>query len=139
VRCPLNIRTQRLNCGIIQVVICLEGINIAARNIVRPVVLTDEQKEQLESFAASRSLPHAQIERAKIVLKAAQGMKNIHIAEQLSTTRETVGKWCKRFVEQGIEGLYDELRPGRPRSIEDERLAALIRKTLKTKSEDGAH
>jgi putative transposase len=112
---------------------------MAARNIARPVVLTDEQKEQLESFAASRSLPHAQVERAKIVLKAAQGMKNIHIAEQLSTTRETVGKWRKRFVEQGIEGLYDELRPGRPRSIKDERLATLIRKTLKTKPEDGTH
>jgi putative transposase len=112
---------------------------MAARNIAKPVVLTDEQKQQLESFASSRSLPHAQVERARIVLKAAQGMKNIHIAEQLSTTRETVGKWRKRFVEQGIEGLYDELRPGRPRSIEDERLAALIRRTLKTKPEDGTH
>ena len=54
---------------------------MAARNIARPVVLTDEQKEQLESFATSRSLPHAQVERAKIVLKAAQGMKTIQIAE----------------------------------------------------------
>jgi putative transposase len=112
---------------------------MAARNIARTVVVTDEQKEQLESFAVSRSLPHAQVERAKIVLKAAQGMKNVQIAAQLSTTRQTVGKWRKRFVERGIGGLYDELRPGRPRSIEDERVAALIRKTLKTKPQDGAH
>jgi len=109
---------------------------MAARNIARSVVLTDEQKQQLESFASSGSLPHAQVERAKIFLKAAQGMQNIQIAEQLSTSRETVGKWRKRFVEQGIEGLYDELRTGRARSIEDERLAALIHKTLKTKPED---
>ena len=52
-------------------------------------------------------------------------MQNIQIAQQLSTTRETVGKWRKRFDERGIEGLYDELRPGRPRSIEEERLAEL--------------
>jgi putative transposase len=112
---------------------------MAARNIARKVALNGEQRAQLESFAASRSLPHAQVERAKIVLKAAQGMKNIQIAKHLSTTRETVGKWRRRFMEQGIEGLYDELRPGRPRSIEDERLAALIRRTLKTKPEDGTH
>ena len=88
---------------------------MAARNVARPVVLSEQQRAQLESFASSRSLPHAQVERAKIVLKAAQGMQNIQIAEQLSTTRETVGKWRKRFVDEGIEGLYDELRPGRPR------------------------
>jgi putative transposase len=102
-------------------------------------MLTAEQYQQLRSFADSRSLPHAQVEQAKIILKAAEGIQNIHIAEQLSTTRETVGKWRKRFVEQGIEGLYDEVRPGRPRSVEDERLAALIRKTLKTKLKDGTH
>ena len=112
---------------------------MAARNVARAVVLSGEQREQLESFAASRSLPHAQVERAKIVLKAAEGMQNIQIAEELSTTRETVGKWRKRFVEQGIEGLYDELRPGRPRTVDDERLAALIRKTLERKPEGGTH
>jgi len=112
---------------------------MAARNVARAVVLSEEQRKQLESFAASRSLPHAQVERAKIILKAAAGMQNIQIAEELSTTRETVGKWRKRFVEQGIEGLYDELRPGRPRSIEDERLAELIRKTLETKPAGSTH
>jgi putative transposase len=112
---------------------------MAARNVARAVVLSDEQQKQLESFAASRSLPHVQVERAKIILKASSGMQNIQIAEELSTSRETVGKWRKRFVERGIEGLYDELRPGRPRSIEDERLAELIRKTLETKPEGSTH
>jgi putative transposase len=112
---------------------------MAARNIARLVEIGEDQREQLQSFAASRSLPHAQVERAKIILKAAEGKKNIQIAEELSTTRETVGKWRKRFVEQGLEGLYDELRPGRPRSLEDERLATLIRKTLKTKPRGGTH
>jgi putative transposase len=112
---------------------------MAAKNVARAVVLSDEQQKQLESFAASRSLSHAQVERAKIILKASSGMQNIQIAEELSTSRETVGKWRKRFVERGIEGLYDELRPGRPRSIEDERLAELIRKTLQTTPEGSPH
>jgi putative transposase len=112
---------------------------MAARNVARAVALSDEQRKQLEFFTASRSLQHAQVERAKIILKAAAGMQNIQIAEELSTTRETVGKWRKRFVEQGIEGLYDVLRPGRTRSIEDERLAELIRKTLETKPEGATH
>jgi putative transposase len=112
---------------------------MAAGRIAKEVILSEDQLQQLKSFACSRSLPHAQVERAKIILKAAKGMQNIQIAEELSTTRETVGKWRKRFVKQGIEGLYDELRPGRPRSLEDERLAVLIRKTLKAKPEGGTH
>jgi putative transposase len=112
---------------------------MAARNVARAVALSDEQQKQLESFAASRSLPHVQVERAKIILKASSGMQNIQIAEELSTSRETVGKWRKRFVDRGIEGLYDEFRPGRPRSIEDERLAELIRKTLETTPEGSTH
>jgi putative transposase len=107
--------------------------------VAQEVKLSEEQRGQLESFAASRSLPHAQVQRAKIVLMAAEHVQNIHIAERLGTTRETVGKWRQRFVEQGIEGLYDELRPGRPRSVEDERVAALIRKTLETKPLGGTH
>jgi putative transposase len=86
------------------------------------VKLSEEQRGQLESFASSRSLPHAHVQRAKIVLMAAEGVQNIQIAAQLRTTRETVGKWRQRFIEQGLEGLYDELRPGRPRSAEDERV-----------------
>jgi len=112
---------------------------MAARNVARLVVLSEEQKKQLQAFASSRSLPHAQVQRAQIVLKAAEGITNIDIASQLSTTRETVGKWRKRFVDEGIQGLYDELRPGRPRSIEEEQLAQLVRKTLETKPEDGGH
>jgi len=48
--------------------------------------LSDEQQKQLESFAASRSFPHAQVERAMIILKTASGMQNIQIAEELSTS-----------------------------------------------------
>jgi putative transposase len=70
---------------------------------------------------------------------AADGMTNTDIAQQLSLSKPTVGKWRQRFIEQGLMGLYDELRPGAPRSIDDERIAELIRTTLKSKPKDGTH
>lgn len=48
-------------------------------------------------------------------------------------------EWRQRFLRQGLVGLYDEAKPGGPRSISDEQVAALIRKTLKTKPKDGTH
>ena len=50
-----------------------------------------------------------------------------------------MGKWRQRFVEHRLAGLYDELRPGRPRSIEDEQIAALLKRTLSRKPATGTH
>jgi len=97
------------------------------------VKLDQRAREELESFAHSRSLPHALVVRAKLVLMAADGMQSRVIAQELGLSRVTVGKWRGRFVEAGIEGLYDEYRSGRPRSIEDERIAQLVNKTLHSK------
>src|SRR6185437_11844309 len=60
------------------------------------------------------------------------GEPNSAIAQRLQLTRATVGKWRIRFREHRINGLYDEVRPGEPRTIDDERLAQLIHKTLHT-------
>lgn len=66
---------------------------------------------------------------------AAEGKQSREIGKALGVSRQTVGKWRGRFVSHGIEGLYDEYRPGRPRSIEDERIAELVAKTLRSKPE----
>jgi len=100
------------------------------------MILKDEQHEQLNSLAASRSLGHGIVTRVKIVLMAADGMSNKAIAEKVHLSQATVGKWRKRFILYGFEGLHDELRQGRPRTINDEQIAALIRKTLNTKPKD---
>src|SRR5437773_1703202 len=97
------------------------------------LVLSPEQRAQLESMASSRSLPAGLVTRVRIVLLSAAGKMNQHIARQLGLSNATVGKWRRRFVEQGVAGLHDELRPGRPRPISDERVAQLVRKTLETK------
>jgi putative transposase len=70
---------------------------------------------------------------------AADGLSNKTIAERVELSASMVGMWRKRFIAQGMAGLYDEPRPGAPRSIDDEQIAALIRKTLKTKPKDGTH
>ena len=87
-------------------------------------------------MAKSRALPHGLVRRAEIVLLAAEGWPNKAIGEAVGRSQVTVGKWRRRFVEHGLNGLYDELRPGAPRSISDEQVAEVVYKTLKTKPED---
>jgi len=106
---------------------------------LRPLSLSPNERDILQSMTRSRSLPHALVVRAQIVLLAAQRQSNTAIAKQLRLARPTVGLWRQRYLEQRIPGLYDELRPGGPRSIEDEQIAGLIRKTLNTKPKDGTH
>ena len=94
------------------------------------LLLTDEEQSQLQAFARSRSLPAALSNRARIVLSSAEGEPNNSIAERLMLTKATVGKWRTRFIERRIPGLYDDVRSGKPRTIDDERVAPLIKTTL---------
>ena len=102
------------------------------------LVLSDEEQAQLQSIARSRSLPAALVRRADLVLACAAGATNSAVARRFGTTNATVGKWRRRFIARRIEGLHDELRPGKPRSIDDERIAALLNTTLHAKPKDGA-
>jgi transposase-like protein len=115
------------------------GVSMAMGRPKSPLVLRPEQREQLEGMASSRSLPAGLVSRAKIILLSASGKTNLQIARQMGVTNATVGKWRRRFLEQDVTGLHDELRPGRPRPISDERAARLVRKTLETKPQDGTH
>jgi putative transposase len=103
------------------------------------LTLSSEEREQLQALAVSRSLPHGLVTRAKIVLAAADGQTNSAIAKKVGLSASSVGKWRKRFLEQGLQGLHDELRPGRPRSIADEKIALAIKTTLQTKPQDRTH
>ena len=105
----------------------------------RPVVLPNEEREQLRALASSRSLPYGLVKRARLILLAADGAPNKLIAQELRMSEWTVSKWRGRYLAQGIQGLHDELRPGRPRSISDERVAALVRQTLQTVPKSATH
>jgi putative transposase len=104
-----------------------------------PLTLSESERDELRSITRSRSMPQSLATRARIVLLSADGESNTDIAERLGLSKPTVGIWRKRYVTQRIAGLYDEPRPGGPRSIRDEQVAALLRKTLKTKPKDGTH
>jgi len=104
-----------------------------------PLELTPEDRDGLESVASSRSLPHGLVMRAQIILLSNTGMTNTAVAEQLGIGQDTVRKWRKRFIAYGIQGLHDELRPGRPRTIDDERVAELVNRTLQTTPANGTH
>jgi putative transposase len=102
------------------------------------LVLRENERMQLQSLARSRSLPAGLVRRASIVLACAEGAPNSAVAARLGITNATVGKWRQRFVADRIAGLHDELRPGKPRSIDDERIAGLLTTTLHQKPKDGA-
>lgn len=104
-----------------------------------PLVLGEDEKLRLKALANSRSLPHGLVMRARLVLMAADGQTNEAIARKLDLSRQSVGKWRQRYLRQGLAGLHDELRPGRPRSVSDEAVARLVRKTLSTKPKHGTH
>jgi putative transposase len=101
------------------------------------LVLSESEREQLMAMTRSRSLPNALVRRAQIVLRSAEGSNNLGIAEALNVSRLTVGMWRRRFMAQRVPGLYDELRTGAPRSIRDEQIATLVRKTIRKRPQDG--
>ena len=103
------------------------------------LTLTASERDELVSITRSRSMPQSLATRARIILLAAEGQSNTAIAWKLGLSRPTVGNWRQRYITQCIQGLYDEPRPGGPRSIHDDEVAALIRKTLKTRPKNGTH
>ncbi|MDE0152628.1 MAG: IS630 family transposase [Gammaproteobacteria bacterium] len=103
------------------------------------VVLNEEEKTQLLSLTRSRSIPHGIVQRAQIVLACAEGETNSAIAKRLRLTQATVGKWRRRCLELGLEGLHDELRPGRPRVHKDERVAEVIQTALQAEPPGATH
>jgi transposase len=78
------------------------------------VVLTGQERTELEARARRYSLPYREVVRARIILLAADGVPVEEIALRTDTRREVVWKWRKRFLEEGLEGLQERPRRGRP-------------------------
>jgi len=95
------------------------------------VVLSEEDRQVLERWARRPKSSQALALRCRIVLAAAEGVQSKDIAAALGCTDTTVGKWRGRFARRGLDGLHDEPRPGKPRSITDEDVERVIVKTLK--------
>ena len=104
-----------------------------------PLTLTDADRATLERWTRRRTTAQALALRARIVLRSALGRSNGRVAEELGVTPQTIGKWRRRFLEAGPDGLLDEPRPGAPRSISDEDVERVIALTLEEKPKDATH
>ena len=101
--------------------------------------LTDEERETLERWARRPKSSQALALRCRIVLAAADGEHSNDIATRLGCHPSTVGKWRGRFARHGLDGLHDEARPGRPRTVGDDDVERVIVKTLEEQPPNATH
>src|SRR3546814_873179 len=100
-----------------------------ARGRGRPVaalVLSPEERSYLERQVRRHRVARSLSERSRVILRCADGLSNKAVAADLGLHEHTVGKWRRRFLTERLDGLVDEPRAGRPRTIEDAQVAAVI-------------
>jgi transposase len=88
------------------------------------ITLRASERRLLKTLQRRGTAEHRQVLRARIVLLAAAGWANAAIARKLGLVPNTVGKWRKRFYQEGLDGLRDRKRPGRPRRFPAAAVAA---------------
>ena len=101
------------------------------RSPAAPLLVTDEQRLVLERLFRSRTAPHRDVQRARVLLLAGEGFAHTRIAAEVGVCAMTVKAWRDRFAEDGLED-FSAVRPGRGRkpSIAAERVAEIVRLTL---------
>lgn len=104
-----------------------------------PLTLTVEERETLEHWTRRAKTGQALARRARVVLGCATGKSNGIIAREMGLCRHTVGKWRSRFLEQRLDGLLDEMRPGAPRKISDADVERVVTLTLESMPTDATH
>jgi hypothetical protein len=103
------------------------------------IELTEAERVSLRDLVRSRTAPQGLVRRARIVLASAEGVSNTAIAREVGLSIPAIGHWRKRFLEQGLAGLYGEQRPGRPRDHDDAAVARLLATVLQTRPRVGTH
>lgn len=89
-----------------------------------PLGLRDGDRERLESWVRSSTVPAGLARRARTVLLAAEGVTNVEVAQRVGVSLPTVTEWRTRYRERGIPGLADEARSGRPRQVDHRKIVA---------------
>lgn len=106
---------------------------------VPKIELTTPEREKLTLIAQRRKSHQQDALRARIVLHCAKGMDNQDVAKFEKISNPTVGKWRRRFAKERLAGLVDAPRSGAPRKISDEKVEAVITKTLESKPAAATH
>lgn len=108
----------------------------------RPAVrieLTEQEHAELTRRRARHKGPADMQLRAEIILSCARGESGSSIARRLGITAQTVSRWRLRFARLGLQGLNDEPRSGRPRSISDEKVQEVVDRVRQTRPDDASH
>jgi transposase len=108
----------------------------------RPIpelAVTEAEREALERLTRRPTTAQALAQRARLILACAEGKTNSVVALELGVTKQMVGKWRSRFLDQRLDGLLDEPRPGAPRQISDAEVERVITLTLETTPDDATH
>ena len=92
--------------------------------------VTDEERASIERLASSRTAPARQVERAQIIHLASQGHAAPQIAERLRLNPQTVRDWLKRFNAEGLDGLDDRPRSGKPPTYTPEQAGEVVAAAL---------
>ncbi len=105
-----------------------------------PIPIKDSQREVLETLARSHTAPHRQVQRARVLLLAADGTANTQIAASVGVSPATVKTWRERFEQEGLKDL-GVVRPGRGRKpqITDQKIAEIVHATLHEKPAGETH
>src|SRR6516165_5626780 len=104
-----------------------------------PLVLSAQERAYLERQVGRHRVARSLSERCRVILRCAEGLASKEVAAELGLHEHTVGKWRRRFLKDRCDGLLDEARPGRPRTIDDDQVAVVIERTLRTTPVDATH
>jgi len=105
----------------------------------QPLILNEEEQQRLESLAHRARSQSALARRARVVLACGAGLNNKAVAKKLRCSLGMVGKWRGRFLQERLEGLYDEPRPGAPRKVSDEQVEQVVIQTLESTPRGQTH
>jgi transposase len=106
---------------------------------IAPLILSSDERAYLERQVRRHRVARSLSERCRVILRCADGVPSKTVGSELGIHEHTVGKWRRRFLKDRIEGLLDEARPGRPRTIDDDQVAAIIERTLRSTPKDATH
>jgi len=103
-----------------------------------PLVLTEEERKELQQMTQSRTLPAGDVMRSRMVLLLADGVAYQKIQDLLDTTAPTIARWKRRFLQHRIAGLMEELHPGQPPYVRTPKLQAKVLAAIKEGPKDGS-
>src|SRR4029453_15096964 len=106
---------------------------------ITPLVLSGQERGYLERQVRRRRVARSLSERCRVILRCADGLPRKSVLAELGFHENPVGKGRPRFLKDRCDGLLDEARPGRPRTIADDQVAAVIERTLRTTPADATH